>query len=198
MPVIGFRIGKLDETYFSFQFPRNMSLNFPMGKKCYGSIFIKPMGGLYNILNNDSLYKGRDSIIQFGRYEFLNGFRLDYTGGKHFAFFISMGITTNNHIAFASYSYGKNKKGQVAPFYHQKFQANTFLNFGLSYRFGKAKKVYNNMNMYDVFDLNGTFDAGDNNSGPAGRDIPKKGDLKDMKAIQYKDIQDLIRLDDMY
>ena len=52
--------------------------------------------------------------------------------------------------------------------------------------------------MYDVFDLNNSCDPGDNNNTPTGTDIPRKGDLKDIKRIQYKDIEDLIKMDDMY
>ena len=92
LPLIGFRLGPLDGTYVSMQLLRNISVHFPLNKHLYGSVFIKPMGGLYNVINNDTLYPGNDKIIQFGRYELLNGIRLDYAS-KNFDFYISSGLS---------------------------------------------------------------------------------------------------------
>jgi len=199
LPIIGFRVGPLDGIYMSMMLPRNISLNFPMGKKFTGSFYIKPLGGLYDFSNRDSIYSANDDNIQFGRYEFLNGLRLDYNPNKNFSMFLSGGVTKYNAISFASVDFQTNKRGLIAPFYIQKnLSPSLFINWGVTLRFGKTKKVYNNMNMYDVFELNNTFDPGDNNDGPSNGNIPKKGDMKDIKKIQYKDVQDLIQLEDLY
>lgn len=200
LPIIGLRIGRLDAAYVSIMFPRNISFNFPIGGKCTGSVFIKPIGGLYDFSNRDSIYSGTDQPqILFGRYEFLNGLRLDYNPNKNFSVFLSGGVTKYNAISFASVDFQTNDRGLIAPFYlRRNMQPSLFLNWGLTVRFGKTKKVYNNMNMYDLFELNNTFDPGDNNDGPSNGDIPRRAKEKDLKKIQYKDVQDLIQLEDLY
>ncbi len=199
LPLIGFRCGALDGVYVSIMIPRSFSVNFPIGRKCSASLFVKPIGGLYDFSNRDSIYAGDDQVLQFGRYEFLNGVRFDCNLSKHFSFFLSGGSTRYNAVSFGAPSFQNNKKGLIAPFYIQKnLEPALFINWGLTLRFGKTKKVYNNMNMYDIFELNNTFDPGDNNTGPGNGDIPPKGSMKAFKKIQYKDVQDLVELEDLY
>jgi len=61
LPYIGMRIGRLDKINFSIQFPRSISLNFPIGKHVHTSIFARPQGGLYSFANVDSIPVGNFS-----------------------------------------------------------------------------------------------------------------------------------------
>lgn len=149
------------------------------------------------MINNDSLYSGNDKIIQFGRYELLNGIRLDYST-NNISFYMGCGITKRSYIALASTSYDKNKKGTVKPFYREEIGSAAFVETGINIKFGNVKKVYNNLNMYDVFDMNNRLDPGDNNTTITNNEIPVKGSDADLKNIQYKDVQDLIELEDIY
>lgn len=197
LPIIGFRFGPLDGVHFNMVLPRSMSFNFPIGKHLQAGIFVKPYGGLYNVINNDTLYQGEDNIIQFGKYELLNGVRLDYNTSA-FNVFLSVGITKRNYISLASTSYSNNAKGIIIPFYSEKINATTFASVGMSYKFGKTKKIYNNYTLYDMYDLNNGNLPGDDNGNIGNNEIPKKTENNDIKKIQYRDVQDLIELEDIY
>lgn len=203
LAIIGFRVGRFDKTHLNVQFPRNISLDFPMGKskKTWGSVFVKPFGGLYTFSNNDSLsLEVNASQILFGRYEFLRGFRTDFNPNKSFSFFASIGRATNRSISFSSANKTAEKKGLFTPFYREKLDPSLFINVGFNFRFGKVRRSNNDFGMYDVFDLNSSYDIGDNNSGVnTNSDIPNTGNKqRSLKNIEYKDIQDLLNPDDMY
>jgi len=207
LPVIGFRYGRLDGFYMSLQFPRSVSFNFPLGRDFSASVYCKPMGGIYDFANIDTLYNGvdtsllyngNDSIILFGRKEFITGINLTYNPNRHFSIFISSGFTMGNTIAFSSNQNNPNKFQSIKPFFVQNIESSYYINFGMTFRFGKVKKVYNNYSMYDMMDLNNSFDPGDNNDNVGNSDIPKKGNLNTIRKIQSKDIEDLIDVEDIY
>lgn len=200
LPMFGFRIGKLDSKfYFSFQFPRAISFNFQPTPKFSFSIYSKSYGGLYNISNSDSLYPFGDSVIQFGHTGISNGIRFDFRPGPNFSFFVASGFAVRNHILLYSHSYNnQNQNKPFAHFYHGKPDPALFLNFGITWRFGQAKKSSGNYLMYDIFDLNNTMDPGDNNSGPGNGDIRNSTKEEEMKKVQYKDVEDLIDEADLY
>ena len=204
LPVLGVRIGPLDGVYASIQFPRSVSLNFPIGQKLYGSLYCKPFGGVYNFANTDTfanggnLYLGRDSLIQFGRREYIGGFRLDYNPCKNFSLFASGGFSAYNKVAFFSHSFNPDKKkiDILQPFYVGSLSDSYFINVGMTWRFGKVKKAYNNYTMYDLIDMNNSIDPGDVNDGPGNGALPSNGNRTSVKDIQYKDVKDLLELDD--
>jgi hypothetical protein len=201
LPMVGFRVGKLDSKfYFSVQFPRYISFNFQPSPKFSWSIYSKAYGGLYNISNGDSLYMYGDSVIQFGQTGLINGVRFDFRFGPNFSFFASGGFAVRNHIWLYSYSYNQMyHQRPLAHFYNGVPDPSLFLNFGLTWRFGQAKKSSGNYLMYDIFSLNNDMDPGDNNSGPGNGDItPEMKKKKDMKKVQYKDVIDLIDDTDLY
>lgn len=196
LPVIGFRIGPLDGTYFSVQLPKHISLNFPIGKKLSTSIFIKPVGGLYTISNINTNFIDKGSIVQFGRKEFLNGFLLNYRVNNNISTYFSAGIANTRFISFAVSS---GSTGYLESFFSKEIEPTAFFNLGLTIRFGKSIKSYNNINMYDVFDLNNQYDPSDENFGPQNDDIPRITEKdKIIKNIQYKDVEDLISEFDLY
>jgi hypothetical protein len=204
LPVAGIRIGPLDGVYFSAQFPRNISVNFPIGRKFYGSFYCKPFGGVYSFVNRDtfyngdSLYTGRDSVLKFGRREFIMGTKVEFNASKNFSFFASSGLSAFNQVAFFSHTYNLDRKNflTLKPFYTGDLSNSYFINVGLTWRFGKVKKAYNNYTMYDLMDLNNSIDPGDVNDGPGNGNIPNPRATP--KSVQYRDVQDLIELDDEF
>lgn len=206
LPFIGFRAGKLDGIYFSFQLPRNASLNFPIYKnKIYGSVFLKPIGGVFNYDNTDQnlneLVPNENPVnkrllqdnIQFRFNEFLIGFLADFKLHQNVSFYVSTGFSTNRNLGFAL---DNNNKFVNRSLIKLNLSNAIFLNFGATFTFGNAKKTYNNYQMQDAFYLNNSFDTGDINLG--NRDLtisnPEKEKVKTTKAsdIDYKDIKDLI------
>lgn len=200
LPMIGFRIGKLDSKfYFNFQFPRQISFNFQPSPKFSWSIYTKRYGGLYNISNGDSLYPFGDKTIQFGQTGISNGVRFDFRPGPNFSFFVSTGFAVRNHVWLYSRSYNQmNHNRPFAHFYDGTPDPTMFVNFGITWRFGKAKKSNGNYLMYDIFDMNNGMDPGDNNSGPGNTDIRNGTKLDEMEKVQYKDVVDLIDDTDLY
>ena len=195
LPVFGMRFGPLDGCNFTFQFPRNASFNFPMGKKFTASVFARVVGGLYNYsnyTNKDSTFLINSPVVQFSRTEVQNGFQANYRPNSNFTLFTSMGLIYNRRVAFA---YNTRTSGSREVIYSTYVNPTIFLNIGLSLRFGKAKKVYGNYQMYEVFNLNNSYEPGDMNTGLPNSDIPipsKDNDLNSIKKIQYRDIQDLL------
>lgn len=108
LPYIGIRVGKLDGVNLSIQFPRSISFNVPIGKYIKTSIYTKPQGGLYSFANTDTIYYlNNDKSLNFGRYEFLGGMRVDVLPTKFFNFYLSGGLTTQNNIVMFSETYNK-------------------------------------------------------------------------------------------
>ena len=200
LPMFGLRLGKLDSKfYFNFQFPRLISFNFQPTPKFSFNIYTKRYGGLYNISNTDSLYMFGDKTIQFGQTGISNGIRFDFRPGPNFSFFVASGFAVRNHVWLYSRSYNQmNQSKPFAHFYDGTPDPSMFLNFGITWRFGKAKKSSGNYLMYDIFDLNNTMDPGDNNSGPGNGDIRNGTKEEEMKKVQYKDVADLIDDTDLY
>ncbi len=200
LPMLGFRIGKLDSKfYFSIQFPRMVSFNFQPTPKFSFSLYSKAYGGLYNLSNNDSLYIFGDSIIQLGQSGISNGLRLDFRPSPNFSFFLAGGFSVNNHIWLYAPSFNiRNHSKPFTPYYKGAPDPAIFINFGMTWRFGKAKKSSGNYLMYDIFDLNNTMDPGDNNAGPGNGDIRNNTKESEMQKVQYKDVSDLIEDTDLY
>jgi len=201
LPYFGIRIGRLDRSYLSIQFPRNATFSFPMGRYMRGSIYIKPMGGVFNMANSDTVYYKNPSekTINYGRYELISGFRVDANFNKHFSLFASAGFTGFKHLAFYSETENANNKFLLNPFYNEVFAPGVFVNAGFTLRIGRAKSIYNNYNMYEVFNLNNTIGIGDNNNVSGGNgNIPNNIKKKSDSNIKIKDLQDFIEAQDLY
>ncbi|HTA62738.1 MAG TPA: DUF6268 family outer membrane beta-barrel protein [Bacteroidia bacterium] len=199
LPYFGIRIGRLDKIYISIQFPRNVTFSFPMRRYLRGSVYLKPMGGLFNMANNDSIYpNNKDNTIIYGRYELISGFRLDANLNKHVSFFVSTGFTGVKSLAF--YSETEDKKNRLAlnDFYKEKISRGLFFNVGFTLRIGRAKSIYNNYNLYETFNLNSTIDVGDNNTNMGDGNIPNQTKSKEKSNLKIKDVQDLIEAQDLY
>jgi len=199
LPYVGIRVGRLDKTNFSIQFPRGMTLNVPIGKYVRTSLYTKPQGGLYTFANTDSLKIGSiedNDKLYFGRYEFLSGLRLDVQPSNFFNLYVSGGFTTRNQIQFYSTTLVRNNSATYKNYYSERIKGSIFVNFGLVLRFGKTKSTYNNSLMYDAKDLNNTIDSGDNGINKGNGDIPTVP--KKIKKINPDEILDLIETQDLY
>ncbi len=204
LPFVGVRFGKVDGVNFSMQFPKNVSLNVPLGNVFRLSLYTKPQGGVFNFSNHDTVYNSRyyknaninqEKTIHFGRYELLTGLRVDVVPCRWFNFYLSTGFSTRNGIAFYSNGFNKRNKFQYADFYSRNPQNSMYVNFGMTFRIGKTKSYYNNRNMYEAIDLNNSIDPGDSNVNPGNGNItiPKK---KIPKNLKPSEIQDLIDAND--
>lgn len=195
LPYVGIRVGRLDGVNLSLQFPRSMSFNVPICKYVKTSLYTKPQGGLYSFANTDSVYYlNNDRSLNFGRYEFLAAIRVDILPSRFFNFYVSAGFTTQNHIGLYSESFNKNNKSQLNSFYNERIPGSSFFNFGLVFKFGKVKSIYNNYNLYNAIDLNSN-DVG-NNINIGNNQIPTK-ETK-IKNLNPNEVQDLIDTQDFY
>jgi len=194
LPYIGFRVGKVDGVSFSVQFPRSITFNVPIGRYVRTSFYTKPQGGLYTFANVDTLYYlNNDKTLNFGRYEFLGGLRVDVFPANFFNFYVSAGFTTKNYIGFYSETFNRRNRGTYRPFYRENIANTIYLNFGLVFKFGKVKSIYNNYNLYDAHDLNNT-DMDNISNGNS--QVPAKH--KKIKQVKPSDVQDLIDTQDFY
>ena len=190
LPVIGFRFGQLDKFNVSILLPRNVSFNFPIGKKCYMNVYARPNGGIYTISNNDSLYASFGNKITFARKDITTGAQFNVRAGNSFSFFIATGFTHKRKIYFLDRTEpdGSNKADisiDVNP--------GIFVNLGFTIQLGKSKRVYNDHVLYDVFNINNIYGQGSNAT--QNLDIPvdpKKYKTEQINKIKYKDIEDLI------
>jgi hypothetical protein len=192
LPFIGIRVGRLDKTNISIQFPRSASLNIPLGSKLIFSLYTRPQGGMFNFSNRDSLYfKNTDATFHFTRYEINSGFRVDVRLGSHFNFYVSSGLSSKNNITFYSENANKSKRFIYDRYFYSKNVAPTlFINFGLVLKFGKTRSYYNNRNIYDAVDINNTVGT---NTGNAQIPLTPK---RKKTALNLKSVQDLVDYND--
>ena len=200
LPYFGMRVGRLDKSYLSLQFPRNITFSFPMGRYFRGSLYTKPMGGVFNMANNDTInYKNPgEKTILYGRYELNYGFRIDANFNKHISLYVAAGFTGNKHFSFFSEADNSSNHLTLNDFYRETMSPGGFANMGVTFRIGRAKSIYNNYNMYEVFNLNTTIGVGDNNTNTGDGNIPNGTKYKPDGKAKIKDIQDLIEAQDLY
>lgn len=206
LPYIGIRVGRLDRTYLSVQFPRYVSMSFPIGSKFRGSFYTKAMGNLLAMGNTDTLYNGTngksneiDKTIIFGRYDGNTGMRLDFNPSSHFSIYGALGLCGIRGIALYSNQYNAKKNADVlVPFFAQRMHGSFYFNLGLTIRIGRARSVYGNHNMYEVFNSNSSIDAGDNNINTGDGNIPTDTKKKTITNLRTRDIQDLVEAQDLY
>jgi hypothetical protein len=199
LPYLGVRFGKLDKHYVSIQFPRNIFVNFRMSRSLAFNMVAKPVGGVYNFRDLDSLYSGTNKQLFFGRRDICFGLGLDYHPSKFFSLFVHAGTARGSGIVF--YSKTINEDNNLSPlkwFYYENLKKTGFINFGLTVRFGKSKSAYGNKNIYELQSLNAEIDPGDNNTGPNSSEINSHGDLQKLNKLKYKDLSDLIDSADLY
>lgn len=199
-PIIGFRIGKFDRVHFNFQYPRYVSLDFPVDEKFTISFFNKVVGGIYGMRNVEFRGDVYNSIL-FKRQEKLTGVEWNYNSGKLISLFFSAGIVGNSRIVLNQVQSSKLKASFLdlnqSNFIAARLEPSLFVNLGIQFSFGKAKKIYNNLSMYDAVDINHSFGNGDNNDAMKSAPIPYIPSQLKMKAIQLKDVEDLFELEDL-
>ncbi|MCU0430785.1 MAG: hypothetical protein MUF42_12540 [Cytophagaceae bacterium] len=186
LPLIGFRFGAMDRTHFLFQFPRNMQLKFPMGKKHWGNVFLKPNGNISTIQLQDSISRFvPGQLIQIRRNEMNLGFEWFFRLRPGITMQLALGIAGRRRIALAE----ETQSGTFAKaFYTENIARSGFLSLGFSFRFGKSKNIDQHYTLYDALNTMHTLDPG--NAGPSDDGIPAKN--SDLKKIQFSDLQDLL------
>ena len=196
LPILGMRIGQIDKKHLNIQFPRNISFDFPIGKKAWGSVFSRAMGGIYNVVTQDTILSPIGTLATLRRIELLNGFQCTIRTGQNFSFYISTGFATRRRLNF---TFHENDAVQSAPSTTiEKIPNSLFLSFGCSIRFGNVKKAYHNATMYDLFDLQTINRSGFNERASADGDIPtdvEKYELNQLNNLKYKDVEDLVNQD---
>jgi hypothetical protein len=157
LPFLGIRIGRLDRTNFSLQFPRLLNLCIPVNEKISFNVFSRAQGGLFIFSNYDSLYfrKG-ESTFHFSRYEVVTGLRINANPGKKLSFYLSTGISSRNNITLYSENANRSRKNTSynAYFLTRNFAPGVYAEAGLVLRIGKTRSAYSNKNVYDAIDLN--------------------------------------------
>jgi len=199
LPYVGIRVGKLDKINFSLQFPRSISLNIPAGKYVRMSVYAKPQGGFYTFANHNEIEYGNryvDSLLYFGRTEFLLGSRVDVLTFKKISFYLSGGITTQNSVQFYPTTKSPYILYSYNEYYKQRVKDGLFVNFGLVVKFGKTKSIYNNSQLYNGIDINNSTAGGDGNVNHSNTEIPA-GQQK-MGKNKTDDVIDLIETQDLY
>jgi hypothetical protein len=186
LPLVGFRVGRLDKLHLNMYLLRNISVNFPVGKKTWLELFAKPIGGLYVFSNSDSLFATKGAI-QFGRYELLNGINITYRPTNSVTLFVSTGISYGKKV-FLKDVKSKDDLSFRAPL-------SMFFNTGINIAIGKSKTIQNNTEMYDVFSLQNTW-SGNNLNGAANTNVPNSAgnssDIEKINRIKYNDVKDLL------
>lgn len=206
LPYLGIRVGRLNGTYLSIQFPRALTFSFPLGSMVRASLYSKATGGLMVMGNTDSLYNGTngksteiDKTIIYGRYDGNTGMRFDFNFNKHFSLYTALGFATLRGVALFSNQYNaKNNTDVLVPFFKQRLAPSGYVNIGFTLRIGRAKSVYDNHTMYEVFNANSTIDPGDNNVMTGDGNIPAEVKKKTITGLKTKDVQDLIEAQDLY
>ncbi|MFN5630176.1 MAG: hypothetical protein ACK48W_12930 [Bacteroidota bacterium] len=199
-PILGIRVGKFDRFHFNFQYPRYVSFDWPLDEHITISFFNKVMGGIYGMRNVEFRGDTYNSVL-FKRQEKLTGVEWDYKSDNLLSFFFSAGFVGNNSIILNEVSSKKINRYFLdvmrSNFIAAKLEPSLFINLGVQLSFGKAKKIYNNLSMYDAIDMNGTFGNGDNNDAMKSAPIPYIPSQLKLKAIQLKDVEDLFELEDI-
>lgn len=202
LPVFGFRLGQLNKVNLSVNLPRNISLNVPLSEKAAFSLFLKPIGGVYNFKNTDTIFVNKSSVIQFRRSEFLSGISYNFNTSKNFSFFASSGISSTRNfsrtaggIAFAENKSGLPKNNKA--FIGAKLAPSLFFNVGICIKFGKVKNAYNDLNIANVKELNNDYGLGDTNQGNTDNNTKTRKASK-VESLGMKDIQDLVNEQDLY
>jgi hypothetical protein len=196
LPIIGFRYGRLDGVNFNIQLLRNMSLNMPVGKHFYYSIFTRPIGSAYSFKNDfNTGFLNKGTTVELRRWELLTGMTLTYRANNAFSMFVSSGFS-RGYIAFAEGS----QRIAIKRDSYQEYKLNPggFLNIGLNFYFGRSKQINGNYGMYDVLDLNSTYGNDDNNINLGNSQIPAQYKAMQVKNLQFNDVKDLISETDIY
>jgi len=194
LPVVGFRIGRYDGVYLNAQFPRNVSLHVPINPNMALIFYGKVTGSIYNMRNLQTDTELYDKIV-YRRSELQRGIELNYKTGKRLNFFTGGGFTSGR-ISLAEKSSLSFQKNRINIF-SSKLSNTIFINFGFTYSFGSAKKVYNNQTLLDALLLNQqstNSDLNGNSNFISPNKVPQDGNLK---GVQIKDIEDLIDVDDL-
>lgn len=194
LPYLGLRFGRLDKIYLSIQFPRSIFFNVPIVRSLSFNALVKPVGNVFAYKDIDSIYAGSNKSLIFGLKDIVFGLGFNYHPSRFISLFINSGlVTSNSTITLFSESFNKgNKFNSFNYFYNQNLARSTFINIGLTLRFGTSKSSYGDRNIYELQNTNTDLDVGNNNIGGNQSEITPNGKLKSLNKIRFKDVADLV------
>jgi hypothetical protein len=196
LPIIGFRIGRLDKFHLQMALPRYISLNLPISPQWLFRAYTKASGGVFNLQNFDPSFTGQSgNQILFGMSEILSGLEIDFIPSRSIALFVSAGFSSARKIGFYQENQGLGSNFFDTRQHFASVPSSGFFQFGIAIRLGNARDIYNNSTMYDASELNSVFDPGDVNQRAVGSDIPdnpEKAKIETLKKNQLRDIKDYL------
>jgi hypothetical protein len=196
LPIIGLRFGRLDKLNFNLQFPRNISLNYPVSRALTISLVSRPVGTLYALRNDDSQYTYKGNTVYLGTRDVISGLQVTLIPFRNFVVYAGSGIAKGTSTrAEKINSFGL--RGVNYEFSRFRLENSPYLNLGLVWYIGRTRNSGGNSQMYDVIDMNNSFGHDDNNVLLPNGQIPANQGSKDNIGLQYKDIEDLISVSDL-
>ena len=203
LPLVGFRVGDYNKIYFNFQLPRDISLNFRISRSIWGGVFTRLNGGIYRFTTDTPINDFRNDVntgIVLYRQELLSGLMLNYAVNSNLYFSLNMGISTNRRLSIAQTNELKPIKAHLDGFVNELLKPTLFLNFSVSYFFGKPTYSSGYNYMIEEKALNNSNDVGDFNIGnnQINNDLnmvkPKDISKKDIKKLNasYLDLKDVM------
>lgn len=196
LPIIGFRVGRLDGVNFNLQFPRNISLNYPVHRMLTLSLVSRPVGSVYAFRNDDSQYILKGNTIFLGTRDIISGLQVTLLPLRNLVVYVSTGLARGTIVRAENI----NRTGfRRANYEFSKFSLENapYLNLGLVWYLGKSRNSSGNSQMYDVIDMNNSFGHDDNNVMLPNGQIPALNKSHQSLGLQYKDIEDLISVGDI-
>ena len=199
LPMMGFRLGRLDRVYVSIQFPRNLNVNIPINKSVTLNLIAKPIGNIFDFKDYDSIYFGSSKRLFFGWRDVCVGGGFDYHPVSYITCFLHLGFTSKaSNVSF--YSRSSNQDPNFTPykwFYNESLERGTFLNFSLSFKFGQIKMSGGNQSFNELSNINSDIDPGNINAGTQNNIISISSRVE-KSAIRINDISDIINDVDLY
>jgi hypothetical protein len=191
LPLLGFRVGRLDKLNLNVQFPRNISLNYPVHRMVALSLISRPVGSVYSFRNDDSKYTDKGNTIFLGTRDVISGLQVTILPLNQLVVFGGAGLARGT-VTRAEKINPDGLRRVNYEFSSFQFENAPYINVGLVWYLGKAKNSAGNSQMYDVIDMNNSFGHDDGNVLLPNAQITPIDKASQSLRLQYKDIGDLI------
>jgi hypothetical protein len=199
LPLIGFRLGKLDGSYMSFQFPKNLTINLPLKRSLSFNLLVKPVGNVFDFKDHDSLYYGANKKLILGWRDICLGTGLDYHPNRFISLFVHIGVATQRSslVLYSKAANENNKVNSYKWFYYENLERGAYLNLGFSFRFGETKISGGNFNINELNNINTENDPGNTNAG-SNYPVTPAGSKGINSSLKINDLNDILSDVDLY
>jgi hypothetical protein len=191
LPILGVRLGKLDDLHISIQFPRSIQVNYPMNHHFGISVFRKPQGSLYTLKNTDAEFGEKGEFVFLARREFLTGVQMNYNPFNNLSLQAAFGIASGTFVRSTELNASRFFQNNSA-FSNDRAKPAPFIQAGLVLSFGKSKSIGGNVQLYEVIDFHTQFGNDDNQSLQNNQQIQQLKRTSEKTNLRFSDIQDLI------